>query len=80
MREPFTMDRTYVNAVDWHTLKRELFERTANEHEASSILRSIENLSNDTTINRFEIVPEPNPYQDVYPGSAKSVWKVHPIR
>jgi hypothetical protein len=80
MREPFMMDRTYVAAVDWHTLKRELFEHTSNEHEASSILRSIENLAGDPSINRFEIVPEPNPYLDVYPGSAKAVWKVRPIR
>jgi hypothetical protein len=66
--------------MDWHTLKRELYGFTGNEHEASSILRSLENLSSDASITHFEISPEPNPYRNVYPGSAESIWKVTPVR
>src|SRR5690349_24909730 len=79
MKEPFTLERSYVAATDWYSLKRELFGYTSNEHEASSILRSLENLAGDPTITRFEITPEPNPYKNVYPGAAEAVWKVTPI-
>ena len=58
----------------------QLFGYTDNEHEASSILRSLENMAGDPTITRFEITPEPNPYRNVYPGAATAVWKVTPIR
>ncbi|MBW3629533.1 MAG: hypothetical protein KY464_09565 [Gemmatimonadetes bacterium] len=80
MREPFTLERSYVAATDWYSLKRELFNYTSNEHEASSILRSLENLANDASITHFEITPEPNPYRNVYPGAAEAIWKVTPVR
>ena len=80
MKEAFTLERSYVAATDWYSLKRELFGYTDNEHEASSILRSLENMAGDPTITRFEITPEPNPYRNVYPGAATAVWKVTPIR
>ena len=34
MREAFTLERSYVAATDWYSLKRELFSYTDNEHEA----------------------------------------------
>jgi hypothetical protein len=80
MKQAFTLERSHVAAMDWYTLKRELFGYTANEHEASSILRSLEKLAGDTTISHFEITPEPNPYKNVYPGAAEAIWKVKPIR
>jgi len=79
-KDPFTIQRAHVQATDWYTLKRELFGITGNEHEASSILRSIESLGSDPTIDRYEIFPRPNPNADVYPGAAEVLWKVEAIR
>ena len=79
-KEAFTITRAYVSATDWYTLKRELFSRVGNEHEASSILRSIESLGNDPNIDHYEVTPAPNPNQGVYPGAADAVWKVTPVR
>lgn len=79
-KHPFTVHRAHVQATDWYTLKRELFEMTGNEHEASSILRSIESLGSDPSIERYEITPRPNPNRDVYPGAAEMLWKVEAVR
>ncbi|MBV9772965.1 MAG: hypothetical protein JO040_03405 [Gemmatimonadetes bacterium] len=74
MPEPFTIDRDYVAATDWQTLKRELFNRTGDEHEASSILRGIERLGSDPSIHHYEVVPHPN--ERVYTGAPTTVWTV----
>lgn len=80
MKEPFTIQRAHIAATDWYTLKRELFSHTGNEHEASSILRSLESIGSDPTIDHFEVVPSPNPNRGVYPGAAEWLWKVEPVR
>lgn len=80
MKEPFTIQRAHVAASDWYTLKRELFNYTGNEHEASAILRSLESIGSDPTIDHFEVIPSPNPNAGVYPGAAELLWKVEPVR
>lgn len=79
MREPFTLSRAHVAATDWQTLKRELFSYTGNEHEASSILRRLESLGTDPSIDHYEMIPSPNPNPNVYPGSAESIWSVRAV-
>ena len=79
-KDPFIIQRAHVQALDWYTLKRELYGITGNEHEASSILRSIESLGSDPSIDRYEISPRPNPNRDSYPGAAEVLWKVDPVR
>ena len=80
MKEPFTIQRAHISATDWYTLKRELFSYTGNEHEASSILRSLESIGSDPSIDHFEVIPSPNPNAGVYPGAAEWLWKVEPVR
>ena len=80
MKESFTIKRAHVQATDWYSLKRELFTVTGNEHEASSILRSIESLGSDPAIDHYEVVPLPNPNRGGYPGAAETLWKVNPVR
>jgi hypothetical protein len=77
MGEPFTLQRAYVAATDWYTLKRELFNRTGSEHEASSILRSLERLGSDPSIDHYEITPRPN--DRVYAGAPAVLWTVTAI-
>ena len=79
-KDRFTIQRAHVEATDWYTLKRELYGMTGNEHEASSILRSLESLGSDPTIDYYEVIPRPNPNRDVYPGAAETLWKVEPVR
>lgn len=77
MREPFTIQRSHVAATEWFALKREIFSYTGNEQEASSILRNIERLGSDRSIDHYEITPNAN--DRVYPGAAEVIWKVRPV-
>ena len=78
-REPFIIERAHVAATDWLTLKRELYDHTGNEHEASSILRRIESLGSDPSIDHYEITPAANPNRDAYPGAAEAIWHVRAV-
>ena len=80
MKEIFTVTRARVASSDRDTLRREILSHTGSDNEVASILRSLENLANDTSITHFEITPEPNPYRNVYPGAAEAIWKVTPVR
>lgn len=80
MSEPFTLSRAHVVATDWQTLKRELYAYTGNEHEASSILRRLESIGTDPSIDHYEMTPTPNPNPNVYPGAAVSIWTVRAVQ
>jgi hypothetical protein len=78
MKEPFIVDRAHVAAIDWFTLKRELFSETGSEEEASSILRGIERLGMDPSIVHYECTPNPN--TRTYAGAPAVVWSVRAVR
>ncbi|HEX5723934.1 MAG TPA: hypothetical protein VFX98_00635 [Longimicrobiaceae bacterium] len=78
MKAAFTLERAHVANTHWFTLKRELYDYTGSEDEASSILRGLERLGSDAGIQHYEITPTAN--RRVYPGAPAVVWSVRAVR
>jgi hypothetical protein len=78
MSRPFTIRRDSVIAGDQPRLMQEVVGHTGSTEEASSILRSLERLGSDTSIDYYEMTPTSAKRRFV--GAASVVWSVRAVR
>ena len=78
MSRSFTIDRTAVMAGDRPGLLREVIGHTGSEDQADSILRSLERLGSDASIDYYEMTPATA--QRRYVGAPSVVWTVRAVR
>lgn len=77
MSRPFVIRRASVDANDQPNLMREIVGHTASEEEASSILRSMERLGSDASIDYYEMSPSNSRQRHSKPAV---VWSVRAVR
>ena len=78
MKRSFTLPRTRVVGADSTTLMHEVAVHTGSEGEAESILRSVERLGADVSIDSYEVTPKT--VQRAHRGAAPVVWSVRAVR
>ena len=78
MRRSFTLPRTRVLGADNAALMLEVADHTGSEDEAASILRSVERLGSDASIDCYEMTPKI--VQRTHREAAPVVWNVRAVR
>jgi hypothetical protein len=78
MAESFTIKPAAVEAADRTSLRAELMSATGCETETDSILRSLERMGTDPSIEFFEIIPVTG--RRAHGGPATRTWRVRADR
>ncbi|HEX2166481.1 MAG TPA: hypothetical protein VHG09_04510 [Longimicrobiales bacterium] len=78
MKQSFTIQREAVAAGDPSALRAEIIEAIGSEAEAAGILRSLERMGTDPTIEFFEISPVTG--RRTHAGPVSNTWRVHADR
>lgn len=77
MKQSFTIQRAAV-AGDPSALRAEVVEAIGSEAEAAGVLRSLERMGTDPTIDFFEISPVTG--RRTHAGPVSNTWRVHADR
>lgn len=78
MKQSFTIPRASVAAGDPAALLADIIDATGSETEAAGILRSLERMGTDPTIDFFEISPVTG--RRSHGGPQTNTWRVHADR
>lgn len=78
MKQSFTIQRAAVADGDPSALLADIIEATGSEVEAAGILRSLERMGGDPTIDFFEITAVTG--RRSYGGPETNTWRVHADR
>lgn len=78
MKQSFTIQREKVAAGDQSALREEIVSATGSETEADGILRSLERMATDPTVDFFEISPVTG--RRTHGGPVSNTWRVHADR
>ena len=78
MKQSFTLPRKAVADADPSALLADIVTNTGSEIEAAGILRSLERMSGDPTIDFFEITPVTG--RRSHGGPETNTWRVHADR
>jgi hypothetical protein len=78
MKESFTIKRTAVAGADMSALRADIISATGSEAEAAGILRSLERMAADPTVDFFEISPVTG--RRSHGGPQTNTWRVHADR
>jgi hypothetical protein len=78
MSQSFTIQREAVAAGDPSALLADIINATGSEIEAAGILRSLERMGTDPTIDFFEITPVTG--RRSHGGPVTNTWRVHADR
>ena len=78
MKQSFTIQREKVAAGDPSALRAEIVDAIGSETEADGILRSLERMGTDPTIEFFEISPVTA--RRTHAGPVSNTWRVHADR
>lgn len=77
MSRSFVIRRASVDAENQPQLMREVVGHTGSEEEASSILRSLERLGSDASIDYYEMTPSNSRQRFI---KSTVVWSVRAVR
>ena len=77
MKQSFTIQRAVV-AGDPSALRAEVVEAIGSETEAAGVLRSLERMGTDESIDFFEISPVTG--RRTHAGPVSNTWRVHADR
>jgi hypothetical protein len=78
MKESFTIQRAAVAGADQSALRADIINATGSEAEADGILRSLERMATDPTVDFFEITPVMG--RRSHGGPQTNTWRVHADR
>lgn len=78
MKESFTIKRAAVTDADPSSLRADIISATGSETEADGILRSLERMAGDPTVDFFEISPVTG--RRSHGGPQTHTWRVHADR
>lgn len=78
MKKSFTIARADVAGADQDSLRAEILEATGCESEADSILRSLERMGSDPSIEFYEMIPVAS--RRGYGGPTTNSWRVRADR
>ena len=78
MKQSFTIRREAVTGADRSALRADIVEATGSETEAAGILRSLERMGDDPSIDFFEISAVAGRRTNGAPAS--NTWRVHADR
>ena len=78
MKKSFTLTRAEVAAADAAALKAEIASATGSEIETASILRSLERLGTDPSIEYYEMTQVTG--KRMHGGAATIAWRVRADR
>jgi hypothetical protein len=77
-RKTFTISRAHVETASADSLRAEIVTETGSESEAASILRSLERMGTDPSIEFFEFIPVSS--RLAYGGAHSNAWRVRADR
>lgn len=78
MKKSFTITRAELVASDEANLRTEIVKATGSEVDAASVLRSLERLGSDPTIDYYEITQVTG--RRLHGGAATNAWRVRADR